>query len=474
MKPKQAIETLHRRKKNQFVVDESCFKEQIDFIDDETSFATACCSRRAGKTVACAVDLTREAIRKPGRVNVYITLSRSNAKKIIWPELIDLNRRYNLGGIPNETELSMRYPGNSFVYCSGAKDKTQIENFRGQALNKVYIDESQAFRNYLQEMIDDVLSKTLYDYDGKLRLIGTPGPVPAGYFYECCHSKEWNHHAWTMFQNPYLEKKSGKSPYIIMQKELERRGITVDHPSIQRECFGRWVVDPNSLVFRYDKSLNDFKEVPSIDVSWEYVIGVDIGFEDADAIAVIGWNPKIKESYLVEEIVQTKQGITELANSLEKLIAKYNPLRVVMDTGGLGKKIAEEIQRRYSLPITAAEKTRKFEFIELLNDALRTKRFFAKSIGRFAQDSQLVEWDKDSEKLKISDSYHSDITDAVLYGFRESLHWTFMPEPIQPKENSEEWFKKQTEMMENELIKQLNDKKDEDIWGDSGNNDWEW
>ena len=40
----------------------------------------------------------------------------------------------------------------------------------------------------------------------------------------------------------------------------------------------------------------------------------------------------------------------------------------------------------------------------------------------------LVQWDKDSrirnpEKPKISDTYHSDICDAVLYAWRECRHY---------------------------------------------------
>ena len=44
-----------------------------------------------------------------------------------------------------------------------------------------------------------------------------------------------------------------------------------------------------------------------------------------------------------------------------------------MDTGGLGKKIAEELRIRRDLPIEPAQKTEKMAHIEILNDALRTQ-----------------------------------------------------------------------------------------------------
>src|SRR6185369_5430674 len=123
------------------------------------------------------------------------------------------------------------------------------------------------------------------------------------------------------------------------------------------------------------------------------------------------------------ELVTAKQGITELAEQMLHFEKKYNISKIVMDMGALGKKIGEEIIRRYKLPVEAAEKQRKMENIQLLNDALRSGRFKAKANSRFAQDTYLVEIDRDKttpEKIKVSDRYHSDIIDAVLYAFKLS------------------------------------------------------
>lgn len=451
-----------------FTIASFCFKEQIDFINDQSQFKTAVCSRRAGKTVSCAADLLNTAIAFPNVVCLYITLKRVNAKRIIWPELLRINREYSLGGNPNESDLSLKFLNGSVIYCTGAKDKSEIENFRGLALKKVYVDEVQSFRPHIEELIDDVISKALFDHSGQLCLIGTPGMVPAGYFYKCATSDAWAHHAWTMFNNPYLERKSGKPVLTLIQNDCERMGVAITHPKIQRECYGRWVTDLESLVFKYDAEKNHYE---NIDTSrdWEFVIGVDLGFDDADAIAVIGWHKHDRRAYLVEEFVQNKQGITELSAQIEERIKRYNPLRVVIDSGGLGKKIAEEMRKRYTLPVVAAEKSRKFEFVEILNDAMRTGRFFAKKDGRFAQDSLLVEWDLDKtkpDKMVVSDGFHSDIADAVLYGYREALHWLSEPAPVVHKPQTQPWFKQQEKEMEDAAMHALNQEKNSDIWAD--------
>jgi len=468
IKPEILLKAIIARQSRRFDIGAYCFPEQLSFIKDTSRFKTAVCSRRSGKTIACAADLIDTALTFPKSKNLYITLSRANAKRILWPELLNINEQYKLMAHTNETELSMSFLNGSIIYLSGAKDKTEIEKFRGLALKKVYIDECQSFRAYIQNLVDEVLSKALFDYAGTLCLIGTPGPVPTGYFYEAAHSPNWAHHAWTFFQNPHIAIKSGMTHDQVLQEDLNRTGLTIQDATIQREVFGRWITDSDSLVFRYDPTLNHYDRTPDVAGNWSFVIGVDIGFDDCDAIAVIGWNDKLKESYLVEEYVINKSDITTLANEIESRIKKYKPLKVVMDTGGLGKKISEELQKRRSLPIHPAEKSRKVEFIELLNDALRTKRLMAKKTSLFAEDCFKVEWEEGKKYQKISDRYHSDITDAVLYAYRESLHWLHKPEPPKLKAGSDAWFKQEEERMEREAEERLQERREEDYYADMG------
>lgn len=444
------LHTLRLKNKREFNLKTFCFPRQLKAIEDPSRYKLYLCSRRAGKTVGCAADLISHCLAKPKRNALYITLSRNNAKKIIWNDLSELNREYKLGARIDNTELSLKLPNGSNIYLSGAKDKSEIEKFRGLALSLCYIDEAQSFRDYIRELVDDVISKALYDHNGTLCLTGTPSPVPTGYFHECYKSPGWSVHEWTMFDNPWIEIKSGKKVRELVDEELKRKGVTIDDPGIQREVFGKWVIDHNSLVFRFEQAKNTYSSIPLQALGWNYIFGIDIGFDDSDAIAVLAWNDKSPVCYLVEEVVTSKQGITGLASQVSSLIEKYNPHAVVMDTGGLGKKIADEMNTRFGLPIKPAEKARKFEYIELLNDAMRTKMFFAKEDSQFAQDAMLVEWDKDSAQLKVSDRFHSDICDAVLYAFRESLHWLSKPDEILPMPNTEAWYNKQAQDLEHQ------------------------
>lgn len=441
-----------------FSLDTFLFEKQLNFVKDPSPNKVAVCSRRAGKTKACAADLISTAREFEGVVCLYITLSRANAKKIIWRELKKINKDYKLKGEINESELSIYFPDkDSIIYCSGAKDISEIEKFRGLAVKLVYIDEGQSFRAYIRQLIDDVLSPALIDYAGTLCLTGTPGPVPTGYFYECSHSGMWTKHSWTFFDNPFLAEKSKLSHQQMLDRELKRRGVSADDPSIQREWFGKWVLDSDSLLLHYNKDINHYIELPPLPFNkkYNYIMGVDLGFHDADAIAVLAWSELSKETYLVEELVTNKQGISELVQQIQLLLRRYDASKIVMDEGGLGKKIAEEIRRQHHIPVQGADKKLKMQNVAFLNDALRTGRFKAKSGNMFAQDSFLVEIDRDKskpDKIVVSERYHSDIIDAVLYAFKESPAFTFQEKQKGPPIGSPEWAAaQQTHMFEAEM-----------------------
>lgn len=440
------------------------FKEQLAFTEDASPFKLAVCSRRSGKTIACAADLIDTALKTPDVVCLYITLSRNNAKKIIWREIKKINKTYILGGTENLSELSLTFPNGSIIYLSGAKDTTEIEKFRGLAIKKVYIDEAQSFREYIKDLIDDVLAPALMDYDGTLCLTGTPGAIPVGYFAKCAGAikkedefqQEWSRHKWTFFNNPFILAKSGKTHKEMLDRELKRRGVTSDDPSIRREWFGEWVKDSDSLLLHYDASVNDYNYLPDISpMKYHYIMGIDLGFDDADAIAVLAWADNDPTTYLVEEKVVNQQGLTELVEQIQYFQKKYDISKFIIDQGGLGKKLAEEIRRRHQIPVEAAEKTRKMENLAFLNDALRTGKFKAKKDSKFAQDSFLVEIDRDKstpDTIKISSKYHSDIIDSVLYSFKLSPAYSYQPPAIKHPYGSKAWAKAQQEdMFEKEL-----------------------
>jgi len=413
--------------RNEFNIEEFLFPEQLAFVQDPARYATACCSVRAGKTTACAADLIDTALKFQGTTGCYITLARSSAERIVWPELKRINREHKLGAFPNESKLSLKFPNGSTIFLFGANDDNEIEKIRGLSnVALVYLDESQSMRALIKSLVEDIVVKRLYDTNGRCRMIGTPGPVLAGYYYDCCQSGQWSHHYWTMHQNPWLVKKSGMTADQLIAQDCARKGVTLDDPSIQRECFGRWKLDPNSLLLAYDRGLNDYQDLPA--GKYTYILGIDLGSRDADSLSLLAFADNSPITYLVEEIVTPNQLTDDLAKQIKKLMAQYPIMRMPTDTGGLGTKIAEDLRQRYGIPIEAAEKRDKFANYKHLNNALRTGNFKAKATSRFAQDCNLLERDDDhSTPDRMVVRGHSDAVDSCLYAFRFSPAYAYVP-----------------------------------------------
>lgn len=476
-KPKQLAKEIKRRQKERakrpkFRVEDYCFDKQLNFILDPAKFKTAVCSRRAGKTEACAADLVDTALSNPNTNCLYITLSRKSAKRIIWKNLLMIVKKYQIevAKIDN-VELTIDLANGSTIYVSGAKDLTEIDKFRGMALIKVYIDEAQSFKPYLKELIDEVIEPALYDHDGSLAMIGTPNAACAGVFYDACHQKEgfveWSPHHWTIHDNPHILRKSGKTPEQLLAATLKRKGITASNPAFRRESLGQWVYDPDSLIYKFSKDKNLYTRLPT-GHHWEYILGADIGYMDADAVAVIAFSRTSPDVYLVEEIIREKQDITSLANIIKELQTRYSFVKSVMDAGALGKKIQEELRQRHHIHLEAAEKHRKAEFIELMNDDLRNGRFLVQESMTIVDDWALLQWDKtDPTKWKEDRGFHSDITDAVLYAWRESKHFTFEPAYDEPDRESAAWMA----MQEEREIAELESGDSKEFWEDGYDND---
>ncbi len=445
-----------------FLLQEHTFDKQHSFILDSSRYKTAVCSRRAGKSEACVADLINDCVTKNDIEVAYITLARTSAKRIIWRIIKRVLKKYQIRHKADNGDLTIEFlDTGSILYVSGAKDESEIEKFRGMSLYKVYIDECQSFRAYIRTLVDDIIIPALWDTNGTLCLIGTPGPVPAGFFFDCAHSTGWSNHKWTILDNPFIKLKSGRDPADILAEERKRKGIDESDPSYQREALGKWMKDDNSLVFHFNKDKNLYDKIPE-NANMVYIFGVDIGWSDADAIAVLGYNYTDNTAYLVEELITRKQAITPLIEQIKTLQEKYKPVKIVMDAGALGKKIQEEINARHpGFFIEAADKARKHEFIELMNDDLRTGKLKSREATVFEEDCSLVTWDReDPAKPKISDKYHTDIGDAVLYAWRECRHYISIPrDGIKPATNTVEFM-------------ELQEQKEMQAWEDKQNGDW--
>lgn len=383
----------------------------------------------------------------PDSLSRYFALTRDSAKDIMWNVLQEMDDRFKLGATFTEFNLTMRLPNNSKLRLYGADMKNFTKRLKGAKSPAVAIDEAQDFNEHISVLVDDVLTPTLADYPNSwLALTGTPGPIPRGLFYDVTEKSVagYSIHKWSLYQNPYLP-----NAQEFVDKLKERKKWDDRNPTYLREYKGIWVLDLESLLVRYSADLNGYNTLPIL--HWNYILGVDIGFKDADALAVIAWSEGSPDVYLVEEVITKGQDITSLSQQIELLVKKYDIAKIVIDAGALGKKIAEEIRRRKHIPVQAADKTRKSENVAFLNDYLRLGKFKAKADSRFASDSYQLQIDHDKttpDRLVVKKGFHSDIIDAVLYAFKESPAFTYQKPVEKPKYGTKEWAEAEVTDME--------------------------
>lgn len=465
---KTALKELAKReaaKVSRPIVDDIGFDKQNDFVNDTSKFLVAQCSRRAGKSNGLAKRFLKTMEAYPGSTCIYLAMTRDSAKSIMWPALLDLNDKYGVQCEFVESKLEMKHPNGSKLKLYGADMKNVIRRLRGQKSPGIGIDEAQDFGTHLQYLVDDILTPMMVDYvDSWLAITGTPGPVPQGYFFDVTEGRKYgfNYHSWTLFENPFLP-----NPQSFLEDLKKRQQWDDTNPTLQREWLNRWVLDTQSLWIQY-REKSDYSTLPNSSGSeWSFILGIDIGYKDADALAVVGWNTKETDTYLIEEVITKGQDITSLVEQINILNKKYQFTKMVIDQGGLGLKAAEEIRRRHSIPVIGAEKQQKQQTVAFLNDALRMGRFKAKKQSRFALDSYLIQidWDRTTpDRIVIKKQPHSDIIDAVLYAFKESPAYQYQAPAIKPKPYTKPWFDAEAERLESMAEEHFAKLEEKDWW----------
>jgi len=131
-------------------------------------FAIGVAHRRAGKTVACVVDLLWRAMQcqLPRPRYAYLAPLYSQAKSVAWDYLKTYGEA--IGGKAYEYELRMDLPGDRRVRLYGADNPDAL---RGQYWDGVVLDEYAQMR---PSVWPEIIRPALADREGCATFIGTP------------------------------------------------------------------------------------------------------------------------------------------------------------------------------------------------------------------------------------------------------------------------------------------------------------
>jgi len=437
---------------------EDLFEQQMAFINDPASFKTALCSRRAGKTYAACYYLIETASRNPDSICAYIALTRNSAKRLMWMELKRANRKYHIGMHFNNSELIATLPNRSQLVLTGANDEADIDKLRGSAYHLVILDEAASFGRHLEELVEEVLEPALIDHNGTMAMIGTPNAACSGMFHRASTDKTqgYSNHHWTILENPHIPHAEQWLERRMKQKHWDKT-----HPVYLREWRGKWIRSNDSLIYKYTEEKNFYKEIPHHEHDFDFILGIDLGYEDATAFVIGAYCPELPDFYIVECYKETKMIPAQIAEKIKELDSQYDFNIMVADTGGLGKSIVEEFRFRYELPVRAAEKRNKASYIELMNSDLHCGFVKVFEGCEILDEWDLLQWDED--RKKEDSRFENHLADACLYAWRESKHYTYKQKAIAPKQGSPEYY----DALENEIWEkqaQAIDNKDGEAW----------
>jgi hypothetical protein len=389
--------------------------------------------RRAGKTEANKFKAVDVLLTKEDAKILIIGLTFQTTVDLYFNDIIKLiddlgfspDRQSRSEGIIALGEAEIQFKGNSTV--------DEREKIRGTKWDLVIVDEVQS-QKALVYLLDSIINPTLIDKKGQLVLTGT-GPRVRGTYWETLWSMDEKALKlnWNLTDNPFIPDHED-----VLKEIMEEKGLSETHPLFVREYLGQIAYDDDALVYRLDDN-NYFSDEellawintqPVTDLRFEG--GLDYGFDDADAVAIILYSTSDDKKWLIYEHKANRTGITEIADAVQAGIDFINtcPLfktitnkhcNFYADTGGGVKKISFELSTQYNLPILDAYKANKDAGVEFLQEDVRKGNFKVRKGGVFDDEALRTIFardDNDNLTRVIDDSYHPDLLDAVLYSIR--------------------------------------------------------
>lgn len=482
------------------------FPEQRAVVEDDYTRKAVLCPRRAGKSWTALSYAFHTALTKPGALVAIVTLTAGSAQRIYWSTLLKFGRRYGLdldrvGGV-NNTSLTVTLLNGSVLFLVGAATRSEIEKLRGNSYDLVVIDECKSFSaGVLEEMIEEVLDAATADSGGTIMMIGTPGNVLAGPFYEATfkgytkappdggepypvsrtfkasepywssteHLPEWSFHSWTLADNTKVVDKHGRSPWANALITKRRKRWSDDNPKWRREYLGEWATSDDVLVYAFASLLAQDGETDCrvvwrpqfgqgfnkwglpADEEWRYILGLDFGFEDDTAIVVLAYSTTHDTLYQVYDFKAKHMTPSVVGAKLTAVQAEFDgKIEVMVSDSGPMKMVLEEINAQFGLGLVPAEKNQKYDHIELLNSDLYDGKFKVRRDSELVHEWLHLQWDLESQtreeairrgKLLEDRRCANHLADACLYAHHFSIHHFARERTKRVVEGTPEWYR---------------------------------
>lgn len=470
---------------------QSLFPKQLQVIQDKSRRKAVLCPRRAGKSWVAMAYAHLTCLEKPNRVVLILTLTLKSAKNTYWNTILKrFHQHFGLKPHVHNTDMRLTFDNGSSITFVGAETRSEIEKLRGGSYDLVIIDECKSYpAGILSELIADVLRPATADREGVIMMIGTPGHMLSGPFYEATypgHMRPPPHNMMTsrFYEDPepfWADRKRGwlwsrhhwashdnlAAPQVWKDalETKEENGWTDDHPTWVREYLGQWVAADDAFVYAYAQLYDQNPDLVSWQPDpakgkhglpegheWRFILGLDLGFEDDFAAVINAYSLTDGTLFNVHNLKLPHQDVYQIADHITAMLEMFGDKvdAAVGDAAGLGKMVIETLNRRHGFNIQPAEKREKYDFIELINADFKAGKIRIARHSDLDLEMRMLQWDLSQgtrqellsrAKLKEHRSLPNHLCDAFLYTYKYSYH-TYGSSPMaQAALGSAEWFR---------------------------------
>lgn len=374
---------------------------------------------------------------RPGFRGHYVTLIRRNCKKLFWQPLLDELASAGWDFEHNDTDLILTLSNGAWLQAMSADDMRDLRSIRGDRSDWFAVDECQEPNDdVLEALVTKVATPMLMDTGGTLDLLGTVPEVEPCFFSDALDSKKWRTFGWDCFANPHMNAEE-------ITRTCDEAGIGPGHPIYEREILGKRVKDPSKLAYEYDPAKNDY-DPAKVDFTvgpWRHAVGIDIGFQDRDAIVVVAWRRDDPERrlYVRHQWQANHQDVDMLHDVVKEVLSTYRVSIIVGDHGGHGAtKVLKTLEARLGVMIQI-KPIDVMVSVGLVNDDLRTGRLLLPMGAELGADLGRVQRtiNQHTKRVEINKKgYHSDLSEALRYAHHGARHWA--AKPPKPPETRDE------------------------------------
>ena len=431
---------------------------------------------RSGKTFEIVYIIVLRALMFPQSRHLIYRLRLKDAIESIWletlPKVISLFPGLGERMTANETRHVMTFMNGSEIWVAGVDDTRNADSVLGKEYATIYANEASQIpymtawkvRTRLAQRIPGCKAREFVDLN----------PTNRGH---------WTYKEFILREDP-IESKQGKRVPVPNPEDYAVCKLNPDgnKENLDTAYISSLAHAPESMRRRFylgeysdDNELQVFSIPPegyyggNMFEEWvekvrphnvRLVAGLDIGFEDADAFAVVAYVPKLRQEagphdamerlrtgdveplpdrkltekrWLLYEYKARRTGLSELAEAMRSGLATVDKRcrdigisqapQIYGDTGGGGAKMIYDLRNIHKLPVRPAYKRDKLAAIELLQDEIRAGTFMVPADGSFANETEATIWKKDPDTGEIireidDKAYHPDMMDAILYSMR--------------------------------------------------------